>query len=398
VSGPIDRESYSKLTLYITAAYRDRPNTRPDHALVQLTVLDTNDNPPLFTRKTYQTNVYTNTARGSHLLRVEAVDRDQGANGLVQYSIEASNTENDGYAPCVEINRDTGVIIWQASSLACLAAATKARNTASTADDSAYDSSEEERAVAITLVARDTGYPPLASKAILLVNIVHRNDSAPVFDSAPFVFEFCELQAPGVRLGRLAARDPSRGGSRADISYRLLDGDDCNANELFELEPYGTFNQVWLVSKFTGVYDTDSGVGAVAAQRRVWNVTVRAYSADSSLFADTIVRVVLREVSEYKPVRVPAVFKLVFNNYKNYFLTERAARVPLLVDEGSSSTQQQTTPQLLGNFVSFSLADSVSRKLVGLNGRSGELSLRSILNSNNLFNASFSIHITGKFF
>ncbi len=354
VSGVIDREKYDKITLYITASYRDRPNTRTDHAIVQLSILDTNDNPPLFTRKNYQANVYIDTEPNSYLLRVEAQDKDIDVNGQVEYSIDTNDNNN-----IVDIGQESGIVRWQ-SSLASMASRLEDR----------------PKFMALTLMAKDTGYPALASKAILLLNFIYRNDSAPYFDAAPFKFELCEQQPVGTRIGKIAARD-SNSGSQADISYRLLDG-----NDFFELEPYGIYNHVWLVSKFVGNYDT--------VYEKVWSLTVRAYAG--SLSTDTVVQVALKDLNEFNPFRVDPAFKVVFNNYKNYFLTEQAAKVPLFIDQNNNNQM------MLGNFISFSVTDAMGKQLVNLNTKNGEINLRPILNSNNLINTSFSIQINGNSF
>lgn len=103
---------------------------------------------------------------------------------------------------------------------------------------------------------------------------------------------------------------------------------------------------------------------------------MRVYS-NAHLFTDCLIRIRVKSTNETY-FNVPRRFKLVFNNYKNYFLTERIARVP--VDEP-------------GMELKYSLVDSVGKQLVNLNERSGEITLKPILNSNKQINASFEIEI-----
>ncbi|CAF1144005.1 unnamed protein product, partial [Brachionus calyciflorus] len=49
VANYLDREKNDSFTLYISASYRDK-NFRSDHALVQIQIIDSDDNPPVFTR------------------------------------------------------------------------------------------------------------------------------------------------------------------------------------------------------------------------------------------------------------------------------------------------------------------------------------------------------------
>ena len=330
------------MTLYITASYRDRPNTRTDHAIIQLTILDTNDNSPQFTRKSYAASVYLNTPVDAYLVRVEAIDKDLDANGLVEYSLENASTQP------VSIDSESGVVRWQS-------------NLSTRSDRPHY--------LTLTVVAKDTGHPSLASKAILLLNLIYRNKLPPHFDYAPFMFDLCELQPIGTRIGRVQARDPDAG-SQADVSYKLL-----NSNDLFELEPFGVYNSVWLVSKFMAEFTAN----------KTWSLTVRAYSG--TLFTDTLVQVTLRDINQFRPFRLQSSFKLVFNNYKNYFLTEQPARVPVQFADKMEAVQ---------SFYRFSLSseDFIGKQLVGMNARTGEMTLKPILNSNNQINTSFSVHMT----
>jgi hypothetical protein len=109
-------------------------------------------------------------------------------------------------------------------------------------------------------------------------------------------------------------------------------------------------------------------------------LTVRVYSGD--LYTDCSVEVRIKECNE-SYFSVPKRFKLVFNNYKSYFLTERMARVPIQDDS-------------LGLELKYSLVDSVGKQLVNLNERTGEIALKPLLNSNNQINASFEIEITDR--
>lgn len=337
--------------------------------------MDTNDNLPQFTRKSYQVTIYPNTPIDSNLLRVEAVDKDIGLNGLVQYSIQ--DDESIHSSPIVTIDSKTGRIKYTGANL-----------------------STEFKVKQLTLVAKDHGHPPLVSKTILLINFVQANKQTPRFDMCSNLeFDLCEQQPVGTRFGyRLSAHDPDLGRD-ADLSYQLLSSVDS-----FQLEASGDLNKIYLTSRFVGDYDSTS-------QEKSWNVTVRVWGSGptgSSLYSDCQILVRLKSLHEFVPFTVPDSFRIIFNNYKNHFLTEQLAQVPLVLSNMATSSlassyfdqslfNQYNDLPLLVNFLSFSLVNGeMGKRLVGLNRNTGELVLKPILNSNSQIDTSFYIRVNGK--
>ncbi|XP_029020940.1 protocadherin gamma-A2-like isoform X18 [Betta splendens] len=89
---PLDREKEERLTLTLTAVDGGEPQLTGT-VQIHVTVMDANDNAPVFTQPTYKTSLMENTQRGTSLMTVTATDDDQGTNALVTYSI-TSNTED----------------------------------------------------------------------------------------------------------------------------------------------------------------------------------------------------------------------------------------------------------------------------------------------------------------
>ncbi|XP_026807790.1 uncharacterized protein LOC113550256 [Rhopalosiphum maidis] len=131
VKNPIDREAYSfedmeepsvYLKLKIHCPPMDTvPATQPLHlsdvdnivydpttTLVQLVIVDTNDNVPVFADKHiivgYPVLDVANTIIPKHLLQVKATDKDAGKHGKIQYSLRGDDA-NDFI-----INSETGII------------------------------------------------------------------------------------------------------------------------------------------------------------------------------------------------------------------------------------------------------------------------------------------------
>ncbi|EDW97645.1 cadherin-87A [Drosophila yakuba] len=102
----LDREETDVYTLYILASIKadlhiseeerasfsiktlNRDNTV---AKVAITVLDVNDNPPVFEKPTYYAGVNANAKMGAAITLVNATDADQGKNAKIEFMIVASN-------------------------------------------------------------------------------------------------------------------------------------------------------------------------------------------------------------------------------------------------------------------------------------------------------------------
>ncbi|XP_060751264.1 protocadherin beta-16-like isoform X45 [Tachysurus vachellii] len=89
---PLDREKQEKLTLLLTAMDGGEP-VLSGTVQIHVTVLDANDNAPVFTQKLYKASVYENTPKGTKLSTVRASDADEGTNRQVTYYI--SNKEEE---------------------------------------------------------------------------------------------------------------------------------------------------------------------------------------------------------------------------------------------------------------------------------------------------------------
>ncbi|XP_053097321.1 protocadherin gamma-A11-like isoform X49 [Pangasianodon hypophthalmus] len=81
---PLDREKQETLTLLLTAMDGGEP-VLSGTVQIHVTVLDANDNAPVFTHKVYRASLTENAAKGTKLITVSASDADEGSNGRVTY-------------------------------------------------------------------------------------------------------------------------------------------------------------------------------------------------------------------------------------------------------------------------------------------------------------------------
>uniref|UniRef100_A0A3Q3EAQ3 Cadherin domain-containing protein n=1 Tax=Labrus bergylta TaxID=56723 RepID=A0A3Q3EAQ3_9LABR len=86
---PLDREKQEQISLVLTAVDGGEPQMSGT-MLIVITVLDVNDNAPVFTQPTYKATVTENSPKGTVVATVTASDADQGSNGKITYSITNS--------------------------------------------------------------------------------------------------------------------------------------------------------------------------------------------------------------------------------------------------------------------------------------------------------------------
>ncbi|XP_030594759.1 protocadherin beta-16-like isoform X26 [Archocentrus centrarchus] len=103
---PLDRENEDNLSLTLTAVDGGEPQLSGT-VQIHVTVLDVNDNAPVFTQSTYKSSLMENSPKGTLLITVTAIDKDQGANGLVTYSI---SNNIDGILDLFEIHETSGEV------------------------------------------------------------------------------------------------------------------------------------------------------------------------------------------------------------------------------------------------------------------------------------------------
>ncbi|XP_038131604.1 protocadherin gamma-A5-like isoform X21 [Cyprinodon tularosa] len=102
----LDRETQDHIVLTLTASDGGEPQLSGTMR-VEISVLDVNDNAPLFTQETYTVTVMETTPIGTILSTVSAVDADEGSNGKVVYSI--TNTLDD-VPSLFQIEEETGIV------------------------------------------------------------------------------------------------------------------------------------------------------------------------------------------------------------------------------------------------------------------------------------------------
>ncbi|XP_053180421.1 protocadherin beta-16-like [Scomber japonicus] len=108
---PLDREKQEEIFIVLTAVDGGEPNLSGT-AQIHVTVLDANDNAPVFTNTVYKATITENAPQGTVITTVSASDADKGSNSKITYSI--SNTVA-GVRDMFEINELNGDLILKSS-------------------------------------------------------------------------------------------------------------------------------------------------------------------------------------------------------------------------------------------------------------------------------------------
>ncbi|KAF7649484.1 hypothetical protein LDENG_00140910 [Lucifuga dentata] len=90
----LDREKEQELNLVLTAVDGGSPQ-RSGTVAIQVTVLDANDNAPVFSQIVYKASLPENSPVGTAVITVKASDADEGINGEVRYELDHFSEKSD---------------------------------------------------------------------------------------------------------------------------------------------------------------------------------------------------------------------------------------------------------------------------------------------------------------
>ncbi|XP_077957351.1 protocadherin gamma-A11 isoform X24 [Gasterosteus aculeatus] len=179
---PLDREKNEKISLALTAVDGGEPQMSGAMQIL-ITVLDVNDNAPVFTQPIYKGSVAENAAKGTIVTTVSASDADGTLNGKVTYSIK--NTMDD-VRHMFEVNEDSGEV--------------------SLTGQLDY---EKKRIFQINLLAMDNG--GLTDSCKVVVDVVDINDNEPMIKIMSKSAVISESAKPKTVVTMINIQDPDAG-------------------------------------------------------------------------------------------------------------------------------------------------------------------------------------------
>ncbi|XP_071250991.1 protocadherin gamma-A11-like [Salvelinus alpinus] len=175
---PLDREENPRLSLKLIAVDGGNPQ-RSGSVNIEITVLDVNDNAPVFNQSVYRATVMENAPKGTYITTVNASDADSGSNGIVMYYF--SNLK-ENLADIFDIDETTGKI--------------------SVVGQIDF---EKDKKYEIRVEAKDQG--GLTDLGKVDIEIVDINDNAPVINIMSFTSPVSEDAAPGTTIAVVNVKD-----------------------------------------------------------------------------------------------------------------------------------------------------------------------------------------------
>ncbi|XP_034297968.1 cadherin EGF LAG seven-pass G-type receptor 1 isoform X2 [Pantherophis guttatus] len=193
----LDRENVAVYSLRAFAVDRGSPPLKAS-VDIQVTVLDINDNPPVFEQDEFDIFIEENSPVGSIVARISAVDPDEGTNAQIMYQIVEGNIPEVFQLDL--LNGDLTALM-----------------------DLDYESQTE-----YVIVVQATS-APLVSRATVHIRLLDQNDNPPVLHDFQILFNNYVTNKsnsfPSGVIGKIPAHDPD---VSDQLDYTFVQGNELN--------------------------------------------------------------------------------------------------------------------------------------------------------------------------
>uniref|UniRef100_A0A8C5DPG9 Protocadherin beta-16-like n=1 Tax=Gouania willdenowi TaxID=441366 RepID=A0A8C5DPG9_GOUWI len=174
----LDREDKKEMMLLLTALDGGSPQ-RSGTVVIHVTVLDANDNAPVFSQSVYKASLPENSPLDTLVITVSATDADDGVNSEITYGVDHVSDEN---SDTFILNSKTGEV-----------------RVAGMID--------YERVSSFELQISASDGLGLVSYATLIIDITDVNDNAPVIHVKSLTNPIPENVSPGTEVGIINVQD-----------------------------------------------------------------------------------------------------------------------------------------------------------------------------------------------
>ncbi|KAG6923966.1 protocadherin alpha 3 [Chelydra serpentina] len=182
---PLDREEIPAHHLLVTAIDGGKPELTGTVQLV-ITVLDANDNAPIFNQSVYQIKLLENAPNGTLVIKLNATDMDEGINKNISYSF--TNHMPQTIKKNFRIEQNTGEIRVKGNI-----------------------DFEHMTLFEIQVEAKDKGNPPLVGHCKVLIDVLDVNDNAPELAVTSLSLSVREDSPPGTVVALVSVSDRDSG-------------------------------------------------------------------------------------------------------------------------------------------------------------------------------------------
>ncbi|XP_036985754.2 protocadherin Fat 4 isoform X1 [Artibeus jamaicensis] len=251
----LDREEQAFYSLLVLATDLGSP-PQSSLARINVSLLDVNDNSPVFYPIQYFAHIQENEPGGSYITTVSATDPDLGLNGTVRYSISAGDRSR------FQVNAQSGEI-----------------STRMALDR------EEKTAYQLQIVATDGGNLQSPNQAIVTITVLDTQDNPPVFSQAAYSFVVFENVALGYHVGSVSASSMDL---NANISYLITTGDQKG---------------MFAINQVTGQLTTAS----VIDREEQSFYQLKVVASGGAVTGDTVVNITVKDLNDNSPHFLQAV-------------------------------------------------------------------------------------------
>ncbi|XP_070819182.1 protocadherin alpha-5-like isoform X8 [Chaetodon trifascialis] len=177
---------------------------------IEITIIDINDNAPVFSEQLQSLDIAENTSPGVKFGLIEASDLDVGKNGVNTYKL----SNNDYFS--LEIHKGGDSV--------------SAELVLKKSLDREHDS-----VIKLTLTAVDGGNPSRSGTSRVIINVLDNNDNHPVFSKSLYKTQIFENLPPGSTVTILNATDADEG-VNSEIEYSLRKKGQDRVLDVFEID------------------------------------------------------------------------------------------------------------------------------------------------------------------
>ncbi|XP_064810537.1 protocadherin alpha-7-like isoform X8 [Oncorhynchus masou masou] len=212
----LDREQKCEHRLLLTAIDGGNP-PRSTNLNLTVTVLDINDNRPVFSQEVYTVTLEENVSINTVVIQVKAIDLDEAVNGDVEYSL----------------GRDLNRKVYEVFNLDGVTGEIRVKGEVD------FESTEVYR---LDVQASDKGQPPMTVSCRVIIKITDVNDNKPDIEVTSLSNLVREDAKPGTVVYLISVTDKDSG-----INGKVL----CSLSDTvpFELKPSYQDNMYSLVTK-----------------------------------------------------------------------------------------------------------------------------------------------------
>ncbi|XP_025835928.1 cadherin-related tumor suppressor [Agrilus planipennis] len=194
----LDRETQGIYNLVVTATDEAKQPEQRLSSTVQVTIIlkDVNDMSPEFITPN-ETSVSENIPINTVVMAIKAIDKDEGRNGYIEYSLSGDSNTNGVFSlgPIDGLLRVAGKI-----------------------------DRELKNNYTLVVTAKDRGEIPRTSQTKIFVKILDENDNSPVFDPKQYSASVAENASIGASVLQVSATDIDDG-LNGKVRFSIISGD-----------------------------------------------------------------------------------------------------------------------------------------------------------------------------